>query len=348
MQYTWNGACAFEMASIPKAVAGKLKLASPLQLRVLLWLSCVGQGRFDAASCSVACGGLPDACEEALRYWVAEGLITVKDDGGVSSSSTAFTATPVAPAQETMTITPTPSAPVLLPEGASAATRPSRTEVLDVQAHDERFAFLLHTAAEKLGKALSPADMAVYLHLYSGIGLPPEVILMIIGYAVKNGKARLSYIEKTALNWAEQGINTMDAADAHLCRLERLDTAWKQVCEWTNTEVARPTLAQKEAACRWLHEWGVSRKIVELVVEHTVNKLGKFQVNYIDRILERFHADGINTVDAAREALEPAKPEPKKRTARMKTAEDRAPSFDLGDYEAMALRHRPRPPKQED
>ncbi|MBQ3068471.1 MAG: DnaD domain protein [Clostridia bacterium] len=347
MQYTWSGACAFEMAAIPKAAAAKLKLAGPLQLRVLLWLSCAGQGQFDAARCAAACGGSPEACTEALRYWVAEGLVTVEADNVPTSL---WVAPPKEEPTPAFVPSPTvkPSAPVLLPEAATASARPSRTEVLDVQARDERFAFLLHTASEKLGKVLSPADMAVYLHLYSGVGLPPEVILMIIGYAVKNGKARLSYIEKTALNWAEQGITTMDAADAHLCRLERAETAWKQVCEWTGSDALRPTLAQKEAASRWIHEWGFSRDIVVLAVTQTVEKTGKFQVSYTDRILERLHALGITTVEAAKQELTPQKATPKKRTARMKTAEDRAPSFDIGDYESLALRHRPRPPKQEE
>ncbi len=347
MQYAWNGKCAFETASIPKAAAAKLKLAGPLQLRVLLWLACVGQGHFDAASCAAACGGSPEACTEALHYWAAEGLIAVEAASPATATWVAPPTATASPAATAEAAPPAEKATVLLPVGMTAASRPSRTEVLEVQARDERFAFLLHTASEKLGKALSPADMAVYLHLYGTVGLPPEVILMIIGYAVKNGKARLSYIEKTALNWAEQGITTMDAADAYLCHLERLETAWSQVCEWAKLEVACPTLAQKEAAVRWLHEWGFSREITELVLAYAIEKTGKFQATYADRIFERFHALGIRTAEAARQELEPQKPAPKKRTSRMKTAEDRAPSFDLGDYESMALRHRPRPPKQE-
>lgn len=336
MQYTWGASCAFDMASLPKAAAAQMKLASALQLRVLLWLACVGQGRFDASACAVACGGTPDLCEEALQYWAAQGLVSVQGGGAVAALPAVSCVT--APAQPV---------PVTLPETPAAVTRPSRTQVLEVQAGDERFAFLLETAAAKLGKVLSPADMSVYLYLYRDIGLPPEVILMVIGYAVKNGKAKLTYIEKTALGWADAGIKTIDAADKHLCYLERCETAFADLNARFSLGIERPTLSQKQAACRWIHEWELPHEVIETAVTYTVDKLGKFQASYIDRVLERLHGLGIRTADAARDELT-VKKAARKHSGRMKTATDRPPSFDLGQYEEMALRHRPLPPVQEE
>lgn len=337
MQYAWDARCAFELASLPKAAAAQMKLASALQLRVLIWLACIGQGRFDAAACAVACGGTPDVCEEALRYWAAQGLVTVEGVTAPTNAAVSCVAAVAAPA------TPVPAT---LPEVPAAVTRPSRTQVLDVQANDERFAFLLETAAAKLGKMLSPADMSVYLYLYRDIGLPPEVILMVIGYAVKNGKVTLSYIEKTALNWADAGIKTIDAADKHLCYLERCETAFADVNTWLSLSIERPTLSQKQAACRWIYEWEMPREVIETAVRYTLDKIGKFQASYTDRVLERLHGLDIRTAAAAKEELEHKKA-PKKHSGRMKTATDRPPSFDLGQYEEMALRHRPLPPGQE-
>lgn len=336
MQYTWNAACAFDMASLPKAAASQLKLANALQLRVLVWLACVGQGRFDAAACAVACGDTAELCEEALAYWVQSGLICTQ--GG---------AVPVPVSSSTPTAVPSAApAPALLPEKPAAAERPSRSQVLEVQANDEHFAFLLQTAESKRGKELSPADMSVYLYLYRDIGLPPEVILMVIGYAVKNGKNNLTYIEKTALGWADAGITTIDAADKHLCYLERCETAIVELNSWLTPPIERPTVAQRRAACRWIYEWELPREVIETAVHYTMDKLGKFQASYIDRVLERLHALGIVTAEAAQAELE-TKKAPKKHGGRMKTAVDRPPSFDLGQYEEMALRHRPQPPAQE-
>lgn len=351
MQYAWDPRCTFDMATLPKAVAGELKLADALRLRVLLWLACVGQGRFDAASCAVTCGTTPEACEEALEYWRGRGMVILETEAAkVSAPSLSADAVSVPVLVPTAASEPTVAEATepLIQTVSPAATRPSRAQVLEVHASDERFAFLLETAASKLGKVLSPADMSVYLYLYREIGLPPEVILMIIGYAVKNGKARLSYIEKTALNWAESGITTIAAADAHLCRLEHLTQAWAQVNEWGALAIERPSTAQKEAACRWVYDWEMPREVIEVAIAYTNEKLGKFQAAYTDRVLEKWHQLGIHTAQAAKDDLHTAaKPAAKKKTSRMKTAKEREPSFDIGEYESLALRHRPRPPQKE-
>lgn len=344
MRYTWDSGCAFEMASIPKAAAGQLKLSGAVQLRVLIWLCCVGQGQFDAESCAAACGGTPETCEEALEYWVQRGLIVLEDDAPRAPQTAA--APPVA--ANTVQVAPEKTE-ILLPQTVSEAiTRPDRAQVIEAKTTDKQFGFLLETASAKLGKMLSPADMSVYLYLYRDLGLPPEVILMVIGYAVKSGKAKLSYIEQTAKGWAQDGINTIAAADAYLCKLEQNEQAWKQLSEAIDLGHTRPTVAAKTAAGRWLFEWQFSVEVIKIAVEYTVEKLGKFGMSYTDRILERLYSEGIVTAEAVREELSGKKKSQKKpSTARMKTAKDRAPSFDIDQYEKLARRHRPLPPKKE-
>jgi len=344
VKYTWDPRVAFELASVPKAVGSQLKMAGVWHLRVLLWLCCVGQGTFDAAACAAACGTTPELCEEAVAFWAQQGVLTVE------GNSTPAPASPMPVGRPEPIVEPVPdpkppeqsAAMLSVPTVPVATGRPDRREVLQTRATDEAFAALLDMTAQKLGKVLSPADMSVYLYIYRDLKLPPEVILMIVGYAVKNGKTRLSYIEKTAINWAESGIVTMAAADKHLCHLEHCRTAWEAVCKIGRLEIARPTMAQKEAACRWIYEWKLPPEVIEEAMKYTEAKLGKPQIPYTDRLLERLHADGVTTVAAARAALEPKANKPAKKPAgRMKTATGRAPSFDLGNYEEMALRHRP-------
>ena len=356
LQYTWGKACQFDMAAIPKAAAQQLRLASAPQIKVLVWLACAGQGRFDAAVCAAACGVSPAVCEEAFAYWMQGGVIdatvcTPAETATASESAPSpVPAIPVAPAPEPNEPTPTPTPAVGTLGGAPAcAAYPSRAQAVQKKAEDAAFSALLETAAVKLGKILSPSDMSVFLYLYRELALPPEVILMVIGYAVQNGKGKMAYIEKTAIGWAEDGITTFEAADAHLQKLEQCAQAWDTLCEWHEPSVARPTVAQKEIARRWIIEWQFPREVVDVIVEVTVKKTGKFQMAYADRIAERLHALGITSAAAAREELtaekKPTKKAPSK--SRMKTATDRAPSYNIADYEKMVRRHRPTPPKED-
>ena len=370
LRYTWSGSCAFEMAAMPKAAVGQLRLAGALSLRVLIWLCCAGDGEFDAVRCASDCGGSPADCEDALRYWVAQGLVTIdtaktedtaavrgdsrrEENGGARLSAKAAEKEPLtrqeadAPPREAQK----PEKKAALPAADTAAAgRPSLSKVIEARGRDERFAFLLETAAVKLGRPLSPADMTVYLYLYKEIGLPPEVILMVIGYAVQNGKARLSYIEKTALNWAEQGITTIAKADEYLCHLDRCRQAWETLSQWCESAPQNPTVSQREAACRWIYDWKLPKEVVCFAADYTVQNTGKFQAAYLNRILEQLYEEGATTLEKAREQVGAQKPRAGrsgKKTARMKTDTSRAPSFDIGEYEQMALRHRPRKPTDE-
>ncbi len=346
LQYSWERPYAFDTAAIPKAAAEQLKLASAPQVKVLVWLACAGQGQFDAASCAAACGVSPAMCEEALRYWVQRGLLSV-DELPVQTVTPAPVPTPAPVVVPTPTAEEKEAVVSTLGGAPSSAAYPSRTEVVQKKTEDAAFSVLLETAASKLGKILSPSDMSVFLYLYQNLSLPPEVILMVIGYAVQNGKGKMAYVEKTAIAWAEEGINTFDAADAHLRKLEQCAEAWDKLCEWQSPDIVRPTVAQKEAARRWIFEWQMPREVIEAAITYTVEKTGKFQMSYADRIVERLHALGITTADAAKAELT-AEKKPAKKTsskARMKTAKGRAPSYDMTEYEKMVRRHRPTPPK---
>lgn len=341
MQYTWDSRASFEMAAMPKAAAAKLKLASKIQLQVLMWLCCVGQGRFDAAACAVACGAAPELCEEALAYWVEEGLVVLEGVPAKGMNAPVAIPAPVKPAVA-------PPAPVSLPEKPQVGPRPTQAETVQAMNEDAAFYFMVQTASSRLGKAITPNDYISLYYIYRDYKLPPEVILMIIGYAVQNGKTSLAYIEKTAIHWAENGINTIAAADAYLCHLEHCREAIERVCRLGAMTIERPTIKQKETACRWVYEWAMPDEVIGVALAVTQENTGKISFAYTDKLLERLHDEGVTTADAAKEALTPKKPQKKsKQSGRMKTAHDRPPSFDLGEYEELALRHRPQLPPQE-
>ena len=345
MQYSWSGTHAFETAAIPRAAGQKLRMASAQQMKVLLWLACAGQGQFDADACAAACGVSPTVCEECLQYWVQEGLVTVSGKGSTRAAV-------VAPSFGEAVFTPTeqPAAPTIPVAGeVLAPQRPTREEALRVKAADAAYSMLLDTAAAKLGKILSPSDLSVFLYLYREPQLPPEVILMVIGYAVQNGKGKMAYIEKTAIGWHEEGIRTFEAAESHIRHLEQCKDAWERLSEWLDLSAVRPTFAQKDTARRWIFEWALSREVIEEIIAATKEHTGKLQFAYADRLAERLHACGITTAAAAKEELSPTKKPEKQKTsrARMKTATDRAPSYDIAEYEKLVKRHRPTPPKED-
>lgn len=79
-----------------------------------------------------------------------------------------------------------------------------------------------------LGKVLSPADLKILYTLFDFLALPPEVILTLTGWCVEQAKQKgpgrkptLTQIRREAYKWQKAGIDTLEAADAHLHRLSQ-------------------------------------------------------------------------------------------------------------------------------
>ena len=78
----------------------------------------------------------------------------------------------------------------------------------------------MESVSASLGRPVGHADTATLLYLVNTVGLPMEVILLGVGYAVSVNKANLRYAEKVLLSWADEGLVTVELAENHLKTLE--------------------------------------------------------------------------------------------------------------------------------
>ncbi len=281
--------------TMPDAVVDEhLRLAGSVHLKVLLWLSRNG-GEFDAEACAAAVGVSAADCCDALQYWVAAGLL----EGD--------TPTPKVKDQPAAVTPPAPKAP-----SRPKVNKPQMPQVLARQQRDEEFGGLLTEVSARMGRPLSNGDAETLLYLYETVGLPAAVLLMVVGYAVHAEHISMRYIEKVALDWAQQGIVTMAAAEEHLCYLERCDRAALQVQTVCQLQKPLTTAAAMRAAEKWICQWQVTDEVLAEAYAICLDKTGKFETRYIDRVLENWHQQGADTVDKV-QALS-GKPKKRKQT----------------------------------
>ncbi len=278
--YQWDPAALSQIVAIPAVVAeDHLKLAGPLQLKVLLWF-CANAASFDADACAAAVGYTAADCTDAMQYWVSSGILRQID------------APCVTPAR--------PKKPKTAPVRRPSVVKPSITEVAAEGENTPAFAYLLDTVSARLGKPLAPTDMETFLYLYRTVGLPIEVLLMVVGYAAQAERFSVRYIEKIALDWADNGILTIDAAEQHLCYLEHCEQALLHV--QTVCQLPTPlssTAARSAMAEKWVYAWQVSDDLLRFAADVCTQKTGKFDMRYLNGILENWHAQGIQTVEEA-------------------------------------------------
>ena len=342
MEYRWNPEQMAEVFVLPAAVADRhIRLAGPTQLKVLLWLARSGRGSFDAAACSAAIGYSPADCADAVQYWLETGILMAAGEVGQTETKATLDK-PKEKEKKVETTSPVkvkqPAEPTAVPPLASrpaarpAAVKPQMKEVLARQKESPDFSYLLEAASARLGKAISPGDMETLLYLFDTACLPAEVIMMVIEYAVADGKTSMRYVERVALDWADHGIDNIAAAEAHLCGQERLRQSWEQVRLLLELPQSG-TATQKAMADRWIAEWRMKDDLIRLARDMCVEKIGKVHCSYIDKILEHWHLDGIDTVEKAKADSQPAaKKKPQKETsldmdAYMEQVMSRAPVY---------------------
>lgn len=306
--------------AVPTAVVDRaLKLAGAAQLKVLLWFA--RNGCFEAAACAAAVGLSEADCRDAMQFWVELGLLQAEGED------------PPAP--------PATVEAVNLPKPApTEEKRPTFREVVARQKNCADFDYLLKTAEQRLGRTVTPAETETFLYIYDTVGLPAEVILMLLVYAVQNGKVKSrsgfrTYLEKAALSWAEQGIVTVAAAEAELCRQERRHTLREHVGKLFGMERSL-SLLQVEAAIQWVDEWHFSDEMLLLALAKCREKTERVNFNYITRILEGWFLDGITTPEAAAAALAP-----KRKSTVKPLLSDEGETPDATDYERAAADWRP-------
>ena len=183
----------------------------------------------------------------------------------------------------------------------------SRSDVAEYLGSDPEFKFISQFCEEKLGKILSNVDLQTLLGIYSWLGLPSDVICLLITSCVmetkkKYGEGRkptMRTIEKTAKVWVREGILTSGRAEEYLEEQEKLGSDKMHLASLLG--IQKRTLAPTED--RYISEWlrlELSDELILLAFDKTVTNTGSLRWAYMDKIVKSFHEQGFKTADDAR------------------------------------------------
>ena len=277
MGYYLNPAELTAMFAVPSSVVDKhIKLASSEQLKVLLW-ALRNANDFDSTAAAEALRITPDAATEAFDYWVGVGVLGVTE-----SPAPAVTAAPKAAPKKAI---------------ASSALKPNREEAAKRGLECPEIAFILHSAEQKFGRMLRQTEISTLVWLFDDQGLSASLILMIIEFAISEGRANIGFIERTAIEWVNDGVLDVESAERRLIDMRRKKSAWHIVETTMGIEHRSPSKAELETADKWITEWGYGRDIIRAAYELCVDTTSKFSFAYIKKIMEGWHKEGVKTLD---------------------------------------------------
>ena len=184
--------------------------------------------------------------------------------------------------------------------------RPDYTERDVVQAvdTDNSFRALYGEVQRLLGRALNIEELKILLGFVRYLNMPGEVIQMLICYckdrARRRGSSRnpsLRTIEKEAYAWAERGIDSIEEASAFIQAQNVRASRLSQLMNALQIRGRNLTPAEERYAQSWL-EMGFDNEAISMAYERTCLNTGGLNWAYMNKILQRWHSQGLHTAQA--------------------------------------------------
>lgn len=143
---------------------------------------------------------------------------------------------------------------------------------------------LFRSAEQKLGRMLSQQDMSLLFSFHDWLGLPLNVIDLLLTYCTANGHRGMRYIEKVALSWAEEGIHTEEKAAEYI---EWRKTGFRSILQAFGQN-RQPVPAEEEYMKKWRKEYGLPLELICVACQRTVLQTGRASFPYADSILRQW------------------------------------------------------------
>lgn len=318
----WDGANG--VFAVPDSVADSLKLANGKAVKVLLYILKNKITDIDYNSIAAAIGVSDEDVEDAISFWQQVGVIYADGSKPVQVETTA---------SSSPTIKPTEISSERAKEKATKMLSPA--EIAEHTENNEEIKFLFGAAEATLGKVLTYTEQRTIIWLYEYYGIAPDILMMIMDFAVSQNKASIGFIEKIATTWHDNGITTHEQAEREIRQLQNFYSLSGQVT--SRLELNR-TLTPTER--KFVNEWASKNISIELIVlayERTIDSIGKVKFSYMNSILIDWYNKGCaapNDVKALESKRSAAKPVPQK--------EAKKHSYDLDLLVAHAINNTPK------
>ena len=206
------------------------------------------------------------------------------------------------------------------PEPAQERPVYTADDLTDLLTGDAGFRMLVPQTEEKLGKRLKTADLQILAGLYDDLGLPADVIYLLVCHCVARSEERygpgrrptLRQIEKEGYYWASQGLFDQDSAARYLKTWRDRQQGQSAYMQVLGLGQRRPVASEEKYISDWMDK-GFPPETVALAYDKTIFYKKQLEWRYLNGILRRWHENGWHTPEEVQQgdAGKPAQPSPK-------------------------------------
>ena len=188
----------------------------------------------------------------------------------------------------------------------------TREDVARQLEEDKPFAQLTASVEQLLGKKLSTPDLDILLGLYDYLGLPCEVIYLLVNHCLERLTARygpgrrptLRQIEREGYAWARRGLLDLGSANQYLMQYAARRSRLGQYMEILGLGSRAPSATEERYMMGWA-EMGFPQETVALAYDRTILKCHELRWGYLNKILQNWHSKNLHTVEEVEQGDRP-------------------------------------------
>ncbi len=168
------------------------------------------------------------------------------------------------------------------------------SELAQVREADAAFSGLCDYFESRLGRFLNRRELESLLNVYQALGLPPEVLALLLGDCAQRGRLTAREVEKQAYRWYDLGLDNYEAAAAYLARQKERQTRGARVLSILGIHDRLPGESEQKYIDRW-EEMGVSDELLRKAYDTTLLGAGRLSWPYLHKVLCSWKQQGYRT-----------------------------------------------------
>ena len=168
-------------------------------------------------------------------------------------------------------------------------------ELAQARAGDAAFSGLCDYFEASQGRILNRRELETLLNVYQTLGLPPEVLTLLMGDCAQRGRLTAREVEKQASRWYDLGLDNNEQAASYLARQRERETRGAKVLSMLGIHDRLPGESEQKFIDKWA-EMGVTDELLRLAYDRTLLGAGRMSWPYMHKILCAWREQGFRTV----------------------------------------------------
>ena len=156
---------------------------------------------------------------------------------------------------------------------------------------------IIYMTERYIGRTLNSNDINSLLFMYDSLKFPLDLLEFLIEYCVNKGHKTMRYIEKTAMGWKDDGIDTLQKARAHTSG-DGIKAQCYAVFKALGIKNRSLTETDLQFVGRWINEFGFPMDMILEACRRTITSISSPSLPYTESILKHWKDSSVFTLAA--------------------------------------------------